>query len=271
MHPLVACAFAFGFMTTSAAAPKNMKIDERFVEQFFSNALAALSASPFYEEIEWQRYNSLNSISEQDFLRETAWVIINSGFKEKTARKLFGFIEIAFQNFASAEKVLSEAELSFDIALGVFNHPGKLKGILAAAELVRKDSFEALRHRIEHRPFETLRLIPFIGETTARHLAKNLGLNVAKPDRHLVRLAEAAKFDSVDSMCRHLSRVFSEQVKVIDLILWRFMAESPTALTKFSKNYRSQETQGEHALPQIALPQIKVKGQRAEIQVISAL
>jgi len=79
----------------------------------------------------------LCSISEQDFLRETAWVIINSGFKEKTARKLFGYIEIAFQNFASAEIMLAEADLSLEIALNVLNHPGKLKGIIAAAERVK--------------------------------------------------------------------------------------------------------------------------------------
>jgi len=240
MHPLYAFAFDSGFMTTSTAGPRNMKIDERFVEQFFSNASTTLSSSPFGKEIEWQRSNSLCSISEQDFLRETAWVIINSGFKEKTARKLFGYIEIAFQNFASAEIMLAEADLSLEIALNVLNHPGKLKGIIAAAERVKENGFETFRRKIESRPYETLQSIPFIGETTVRHLAKNLGLNFAKPDRHLVRLAKAAQFDSVDSMCTHLSRVFSEQVKVIDLILWRFMAESPAALDTFSKSFKLQ-------------------------------
>lgn len=215
-----------------------MGTKEGFIEHFFNNASIALADSTFGTEIEWQRTISLNSISEQDFLRETAWVIINSGFKEKTARKLFGYIEIAFQNFTSAQLVLSEAELSFEIALSILNHPGKIKGILTAAELVQENGFESLRRKIEKRPFATLQLIPFIGETTARHLAKNLGLDVAKPDRHLVRLAQAANFDSVDSMCMHLSKEFGEQVKVVDLILWRYMAEMPTALSRFSETYR---------------------------------
>lgn len=231
-----------------------------FLYHFFNTAVSSVLNSKYSHEVDWQRSNSLHTITEQDFLRETAWVIINSGFKEKTARNLFGYIELAFQNFACADLVLSGADLSLEIATGVLNHPGKIKGIIAAAELVKHNGFKNLRERIEDSPLETLQLIPYIGKTTARHLAKNLGLNIAKPDRHMIRLAEAANFESVDSMCRHLSQKFNEQVKVIDLILWRFMAELPNSIDIISNEYKFPSLPIHQSMPIAAVCDRKLSG-----------
>jgi hypothetical protein len=65
---------------------------------------------------------------------------------------------------------------------------------------------------------------PFIGPITSFHLAKNLGLPVAKSDRHLVRLANAVGFEDVQSMCRNISSFTGDPVPVVDIVLWRFSA-----------------------------------------------
>jgi len=43
--------------------------------------------------------------------------------------------------------------------------------------------------RVLDEPHAFLMSLPYVGAVTWRHLAKNLGLPVAKADRHLVRLA----------------------------------------------------------------------------------
>ncbi len=56
---------------------------------------------------------------------------------------------------------------------------------------------------------------------TWRHLAKNLGMPVAKADRRLVRLAAAAGRDCVDVLCEEISAWLGEPVAVVDVVLWQ--------------------------------------------------
>jgi thermostable 8-oxoguanine DNA glycosylase len=67
--------------------------------------------------------------------------------------------------------------------------------------------------------------LPYIGSITAVHLAKNLGFNVAKPDRHLVRLSRQFGYICAADLCSDIAKDTGEQVKVIDLALWRYMAD----------------------------------------------
>ena len=65
--------------------------------------------------------------------------------------------------------------------------------------------------------------LPWIGDITKYHLAKNLGANVAKPDRWLVRLADAEK-TTVDQLCRRLAIATGDRVATVDVVLWRACA-----------------------------------------------
>jgi len=71
-------------------------------------------------------------------------------------------------------------------------------------------------------PVAALQIFPFIGPTTSWHLAKNLGFDVAKNDRHLARLASANGYDDAHSLCRVISKATGEQVGIIDIVLWRY-------------------------------------------------
>jgi hypothetical protein len=57
---------------------------------------------------------------------------------------------------------------------------------------------------------------------TARHLAKNIGLKVCKPDRHLCRLAIFLGEDSPESLCGRIGQIVAERIDVVDSVLWRF-------------------------------------------------
>ena len=85
----------------------------------------------------------------------------------------------------------------------------------------------SIRDRIEEKPLETLSEFPYIGPVTVYHLAKNLGFPVAKPDRHLVRIANVVGRASPAELCDELSLATGDPVQLVDLVLWRYASSTP--------------------------------------------
>lgn len=83
------------------------------------------------------------------------------------------------------------------------------------------------------KPLEALQSLPFIGPVTRYHLAKNIGLPFAKPDRHLVRLANSAGYTDVQRFCRDISVYANDSIPVVDIVLWRFAAITNSYLNVF--------------------------------------
>src|SRR5207247_42146 len=103
-----------------------------------------------------------------------------------------------------------------------FGNRRKLDAICDIAQTVTVIAFNGLKERVLNDPIGTLQQLPFIGPVTVFHLAKNLGFDVAKNDRHLARLAATFGFDTAHDLCRQLSQRFGDPVSVVDLILWRY-------------------------------------------------
>jgi hypothetical protein len=47
-------------------------------------------------------------------------------------------------------------------------------------------------------------------------------MDVAKPDRHLVRFAASQGFPDVHALCKVISEATGDPLRVVDVILWRF-------------------------------------------------
>ena len=60
------------------------------------------------------------------------------------------------------------------------------------------------------------------GPITSVHLSKNIGLPLAKPDRHLVRLANDFGYESAEELCEQISSLVGDSVAVVDVVLWRY-------------------------------------------------
>jgi hypothetical protein len=65
---------------------------------------------------------------------------------------------------------------------------------------------------------------------TTYHLAKNLGVDVVKCDRHLMRLAPILGFHSPEEMCAAIGHQVGEPVSVVDIVLWRYCTLHPIAI-----------------------------------------
>ena len=62
--------------------------------------------------------------------------------------------------------------------------------------------------------------LPYMGDIIKYHLAKNLGFDCIKPDRHLVRIAEKYETDPF-TMCQKLSDRLGDSLNTVDTVIWR--------------------------------------------------
>jgi len=179
-------------------------------------------AQGFGHDLDWQAGCSLDSVTEQDFLREAAWVVLSAGLSETTVRNLFDKISQCFLNWRSADAITRNREVCVRNALLVFGHSKKIAAIAEIACVVSSRGFAKFKCGLRDDCIGVLRKLPYIGPVTVFHLAKNLGLDVAKPDRHLVRIAQAAGACSPQDLCTAISATVGDRIGVVDLVLWRF-------------------------------------------------
>jgi len=178
-------------------------------------------------EVEWQRSTAIAGFTESEFLRESAWVILCSGFRESVVRRVFDYISLCFCDWESATAIAEAKSLCINSASRSFRNETKLTAILTIAQMVHRNGFTAVKAAVLADPIKELAKLPHIGPITVWHLAKNLGLDVAKPDRHLVRVARQFGYTGAAQLCAALAEASGEQIKVIDLIVWRYVADNP--------------------------------------------
>lgn len=207
-----------------------MRADLTAAMKFFSKACSYVEQAGLSGEVVWQREADFTEFTEIELLREHAWVALCSGFRESAVRQVFDHVSLCFCDWESAEAIVSAGEICCTTAALAFANRLKLRGILSTARYINNIGFEEFKQSVQADPINRLQVLPFIGPVTSWHLAKNLGLDVAKPDRHLVRVSERLGFRSADDLCRELAATTGEQAKVVDLIVWRYIADNPQQL-----------------------------------------
>ncbi|MFZ3134291.1 MAG: hypothetical protein WBH08_11565 [Methanothrix sp.] len=176
----------------------------------------------YLDEIEWQSSLCFNDLDESSFLEELSWVILSSGMKESVIRKLFDNISRCFFYWSSSNIIIKNKEKCFNNAICYFNNKSKISSIIFAANILNELNFNDFKASILDDPISVLQQFPYIGPITVYHLAKNIGIHVAKPDRHLVRMAKAAGYSDVQLFCRTISKLSGDSIPVVDIVLWRF-------------------------------------------------
>lgn len=159
-------------------------------------------AAGYGDEIVWQE--SLKPCDNaREFFGQYMWVVISAGMKNQIARLIETRIHNAWDNGQPTTSA--------------FGHKGKVKAINHVL-IERERIFNEYQNSNEK--IEYLASLPWIGDITKWHLAKNLGFDTAKPDRHLVRIAEGLKTTPLE-LCRKLAEVTGYRIATIDLIIWR--------------------------------------------------
>lgn len=171
-------------------------------------------------DIAWSESVGLPQNAEE-FAGEAIWVICSSGMKHDVARII-------------QERVNGALETGRPV-FEVFKHAHKAKAI----ETIHRDrerlyqEFLASEDKLAY--CETL---PHIGGITKYHLAKNCGIDTAKPDVHLQRLADH-EGTTAHELCERLAEATGWRTATVDLILWRACASG--VYDSFTGRFRGED------------------------------
>jgi len=191
-------------------------------------------------EKEINRARSLNptSINSNDFLREYAWTVFNSGIKMRIIRKKWDSLQKVF-SYWDHQEISKHKEQVRANALLVFNNHEKIGAVLDSTDFIDKQGWEVIKSNILQGMIRTdngnflpsKRFFDYVssnfswlGLTNRRYLAKNLGFDIAKDDRHLRRLAEQYGYqkdaDGVQTFVEKIARYAGERISVTETVLW---------------------------------------------------
>lgn len=179
-----------------------------FTEHFFVHLVETLSDQGFGNEVLWSE-NAQPPVDPEDLASEAIFVICNGGMKNTVARGIYERVMPAITGGASAATVFKNAN-----KVKAIDQIWRTRAGLFAA-------FQAL-------PDDDSRLawcgsLPHIGPITKYHLAKNFGVDVAKPDVHLQRLADLHG-ETVQGLCQRLGGLVGLRARTVDVVLWRACA-----------------------------------------------
>ena len=188
----------------------------------YLNAKQSVIELGYGHEIDWMASLEFDNVDEGTFLQEAAWVVLSSGLAERVVSKRFPLVSQAFFDWHSAERIVSKREACRKNALRFFNSVPKIDAIIQIATHVHEKGFWSVHESIKQRGPAYLRQLPYMGPATSLHLAKNLGFQEVKPDRHLTRLAAALGYARPMSMCAEIAAIVGDKLSVVDLIIWRY-------------------------------------------------
>ena len=197
-------------------------LDPIQLASLYMSAKERVIEAGFASEIDWQEDASLDDLDERIFLRESAWVVLATGFREAVLRRRFAKVSQAFLCWSSADSIVAQRETCRSDALAAFANERKIDAIIGIAERVASEGIDIIRRKIAEQGTAFLQEFPYLGPVTSCHLAKNLGVVMVKPDRHLTRMARKTGYQSADHMCRRISDVVGDSLSVIDIVLWRY-------------------------------------------------
>lgn len=177
-------------------------------DDHFADIVAALRRADAHqtrEDIDWSENIEPPATAEQ-FATDAVFVICNAGMKFTVARSIF-------------ERVMAALEAGHSSRVA-FGHPGKTQAI---DQIWRDRGRLFAEFKKASDPLAYCRSLPWIGPITCYHLAKNFGVDVAKPDVHLQRLARIGN-ETVDQLCSRLAASTGFRVATVDVLLWRASA-----------------------------------------------
>lgn len=167
---------------------------------FYQKARKIVISKGYISDIEWCESLNIKKTTRGQFFHEYVWCVLNAGMKEQVARKIYNRFKEKFD--------LSE-----------IRHEGKREAIKKGMKQYKTWFTEVLA---SDNQIDYLESLPWIGPITKYHLARNIGIDCVKPDRHLMRLAEEFNFKTPLDLCIEIQNHVNERLGVIDIILWRY-------------------------------------------------
>jgi hypothetical protein len=181
------------------------------VISFFDFALLYIIDKGYQHEIDWSQNVKWENQTPASFIREYVWVVLCSGFKEQYARPI-------------EKRFWSDIEAGKPDPFAIIKHPAKKKAIVSMMSNLMLH-FTVLKGIASHDERLTyLRSLPYMGgEALGYQLGRNLGLDLVKPDRWLIRAATRWDYSTPYELCKAIQDWRPEmRIGTIDMVLWRY-------------------------------------------------
>ncbi|MDR0423039.1 MAG: hypothetical protein LBH46_00430 [Rickettsiales bacterium] len=163
--------------------------------------------------------------SPREFAEEVIYVILASGFRQKTAKGIF-------------DKIREYLDKDYDFLIKIFNNKNKINAIIDIWHNKEEKTKEFYSLKTDEDKLDFLGKLKHIGNITKNHLARNLGINLVKYDIWIQRLAVGLYgkkyFDKIDNgnlkpeirilcdkMFFELEQETKEKRGYIDVVLWK--------------------------------------------------
>ena len=190
---------------------ENIMTDPEDIEMFYYKAYDYVLKEGYGHESEWCRNVYFANMTKEDFQWEYVFAVLSSsGLQNQIVQKNFNKFCDAYHNGENAYDTVKNGRQKIAI-MHVWANLDKI--------------FEMLQSQpTDEEKIEYLDTLPQIGPKAKKHLARNLGIDCVKPDRHMERLAERFGYESPDAMCLDIQRKLpvKERSGVIDVVLWRY-------------------------------------------------
>ena len=190
--------------------------------KYYFTAKDSVVSSGYSYEIKWQDEVSIDSVDQKLFYSEYAWVVLSCGMRERVIRKKFEELSRVFEYWENPAIISRHASKYKKEALKIFNHTAKINAIVWMAKYLSTTNLTQEINFLKEKGTEYLCKFPFLGPATSQHFAKNIGIFISKPDRHLLRISKYLGYNSPDLLCKQISSIIGEKESIVDLILWRY-------------------------------------------------
>lgn len=182
-------------------------------------------AKKYYEkEINKASKVNFDEVSPEWFFQEYIWVVHATGFSAKAVSK---FIDRLISGYGQYNTLCDETfESCLKRVSKVCNNPQKAKAVWMTSRIlsegINNAGWETFKNN-ELRDVNRLVKLPYIGNVTKYHLARNIGmLNCVKPDLHLTRMKSYWNYESEEEMIRDMSSKYDLPLGISDMIAWYY-------------------------------------------------
>ena len=201
-------------------------MNEEKARELFEAARDAVGDGADWADINQEE--TWNGLDEREFLREYCWVVFASGFSVSILEKRFGKIGKVFRDFEPAAVAGMKPVKVENLPI---RNKSKADGFLKGAKTIHEEGWKNFKARVAAGGSDILTELPYIGDITKDHLAKNIGLeDTAKADVHLVRCAEECSA-TVEELVGFLADEYGMTKHKVDAVLWEYRRRSSAEMS----------------------------------------
>ena len=192
----------------------------------WGRALAWMEQSDYRDEIKRFREIRPAAVDRDNFFKTYAHVVLAAGYKYKNLMTLCCKLNQAFRNY-EIDAINESPEQVRRAALDVIDLTRKVNPIICMAQYLASNDWEQFKARLTGSShLQEMKALGGIGKINKYQLARNIGLDYAKPDVLLRRVAKEFGYTGDESgvfaMVRAIQEPTGERPGVIDIILWRY-------------------------------------------------